>query len=105
MYMFDIVYYYSYLLRYLHISASISVALLVLTNQATVIVCVIQNVERMPQTKLILVYQHHHLVFRNYRTQGLTKTCWKSLSLSHIISFWCEHQKCISVKPVVKQKE
>ena len=52
MYMFDIVCYYSYLLRYLHISASISVALLVLTNQATVIVCVIQNVERMPQTKL-----------------------------------------------------
>ena len=52
MYMFDIVCYYSYLLRYLHINASISVALLVLTNQATVIVCVIQNVERMPQTKL-----------------------------------------------------
>ena len=47
----DIVCYYSYLLRYLHISASISVALLVLTNQATVIVCVIKDIERMSQTK------------------------------------------------------
>ena len=53
----DIVCYYSYLLRYLHISASISVALLVLTNQATVIVCVIKNeynMERMPQKSIIL---------------------------------------------------
>ena len=52
----DIVCYYSYLLRY-HISASISVALLVLTNQATVIVCVIKNeynMERMPQKSIIL---------------------------------------------------
>ena len=58
----DIVCYYSYLLRYLHISASISVALLVLTNQATVIVCVIKNeynMERMPQ-KSIILNEHAH---------------------------------------------
>ena len=62
----DIVCYYSYLLRYLHISASISVALLVLTNQATVIVCVIKNeynMERMPQKSIILNKHAHAQLF------------------------------------------